>query len=85
MATSYYSHSNLSYFLVGIILGSVIGIYFTTNSVKEKSTIVNPFFLGVSITFPSVESKKNFLKDFAEFAKYVKEFEPTTLSYEVIH
>ena len=44
----------------------------------------NAFFLGVAITFPSVEEKSQFMEMFKPLAKYVENYELGTLSYELM-
>lgn len=80
--------SSISILATGIVFGVLIStIYY--NSIGRKSfegrvsQSEKPFFLGVAVTFTTLDSKQTFLKEFGEYAKYVKNYEPTTLSYEV--
>ena len=78
-------------FFTGIIIGALLSsIYYNVfvgvNHRRQRMsqlTSEKPFFLGVTVTFTSIETKEIFLKEFGEYAKYVKNYEPTTLSYEV--
>ena len=79
---------SISTLATGIVFGVLIStIYY--NSIGRRSfegksqRSEKPFFLGVAVTFTTLDSKQTFLKEFGEYAKYVKDYEPTTLSYEV--
>ena len=84
---------SISTLATGIVFGVLIStIYY--NSIGRRrfegksqrfSRSEKPFFLGVAVTFTTLDCKQTFLKEFGEYAKYVKDYEPTTLSYEVIN
>jgi len=53
------------------------------NTTKIHDAGEKYFLLGVTVTFSSDEVKMRFLNAFAPYATYVRENEPTTLSYEI--
>ena len=66
--------------LIGI--GIAIGVGLTT-LYKKHNINKNTFFLGITITFKSIEDKEEFKSLFTPLAKFVKANEPHTLSYEL--
>ena len=67
-------------FFIG--LGIAIGVGLTT-LYKTYNVNKNTFFLGITITFKSIEDKEEFKSLFTPLAKFVKANEPHTLSYEL--
>lgn len=79
--------SSITILATGIVFGVLISsIYYNVTgrrTVSNYQRLEKPFFLGVTVTFTTIEGKQYFLKEFDDYAKYVKKYEPTTLSYEV--
>ena len=40
--------------------------------------------IGVKISFPTAQDKDTFIADFTPVAEYVRQHEPTTISYELL-
>jgi quinol monooxygenase YgiN len=41
-------------------------------------------YIGVKIVFPTIEAKETFINDFIPVAEYVRKYELTTISYELL-
>jgi quinol monooxygenase YgiN len=52
---------------------------------NQRNSYDKAFYLGVTVTFPSPEEKQKFIDIFSPLAKYVKEKEFGTLSYELLN
>lgn len=59
------------------------GIDFKQRASAPLAAGAKPFFLGVTLTFESENDKALFISYFSVVADFVKEHEPTTLSYEL--
>eukprot|EP01038_Epipyxis_sp_PR26KG_P010045 gene10045-13503_t len=85
----------VSCLLVGITIGYFLGsLNFsqlqqcdenkTIEGLSRTSKYKKAFFLGVTITFKSIEDKKYFIREFSSYAKFVGQYEPSTISYELL-
>eukprot|EP01036_Dinobryon_divergens_P023626 gene23626-31992_t len=54
------------------------------SQLSSISILATGIVFGVAVTFNTLDSKQTFLKEFGEYAKYVKNYEPTTISYEAL-
>jgi quinol monooxygenase YgiN len=90
------SSSSLPSLLMAVAVGALIsyvifgknsnGPLFSKSAMQSRRNAVDKaFYLGVSVTFPSTEEKTKFINLFTPLAKYVKENEFGTLSYELLH
>lgn len=83
---SFKSSSNVAALAAGAIVGAILYclVRSASQSTNSRSTAPNAFFLGVKVVFPSEDDKHTFRTDFENLAKFVREFEPQTLSYELL-
>jgi len=81
--------TNNNFFTSILITATVTA--FLTYLLTRSGPVANPrdvvpsaFYLGVGVIFPSVREKEIFKVLFRPLAKYVKDNEPGTISYEVL-
>mmetsp|Transcript_21465 Transcript_21465/g.35926 ORF Transcript_21465/g.35926 Transcript_21465/m.35926 type:complete len:150 (+) Transcript_21465:74-523(+) len=73
-------------FALGLALGGVLcflGLKAFGPS-DRRNQLPGAFYLGVKVTFPSLEDKLKFHEEFIPLSEYVRQKEFTTVSYEVL-
>lgn len=77
---------NVAILAIGALVGAascylVMQMYQTSSN---RLSSPSAFYLGVKVSFTSEDDKLTFQSDFSKLAEFVRDFEPQTLSYELL-